>query len=114
LNNPSCDQCDHVFYWPTALKQLFALKRPGTAMWGAVCPDCGADLKVPNSRAMLIFAAAIFFGSQTSTLMVLGTFTKWEFWLAKLFMILGYYAIAIFFLMKFESVQKEEPPHGNL
>ncbi len=82
-------------------------------MWGAVCPACGADLKVPNSRALLIFASAIFFGSQTSTLMVLGTFTQLEFWLAKIFMIFGYYAIAIFVLMRFESVQQEEPPSGN-
>ncbi len=82
-------------------------------MWGAVCPACGADLKVPNSRALLIFASAIFFGSQTSTLMVLGTFSQLEFWAAKILMILGYYAIAIFFLLKFESVQTERSPHGD-
>jgi len=113
LNNPSCDQCDHTFSWPEALKQLFALQRPGTAMWGAICPSCGADLKVPNSRALLIFASAVFFGSQTSTLMVLGTFTRVEFWLAKIFMMLCYYIIAIFILLKFESVLKEESPHGD-
>lgn len=113
MNNPQCDQCDHVFSWSSALKQLFALQRRGTAMWGAVCPACGADLKVPNSRAMLIFASAIFFGSQTSTLMVLGTFTQLEFWMAKVFMTFGYYAIAIFVLMKFESVPHEGSPNGE-
>lgn len=113
MNNPRCDQCDHVFSWPVALKQLFALQRPGTAMWGAVCPSCGADLKVPNSRAMLIFAAAIFFGSQTSTLMVLGSFTTLEFWVAKVAMIFGYYGIAIFVLLKFESVRREGFPDGK-
>jgi len=60
---------------------------------------------VPNSRVLLIVAAAIFFGSQTSTLLLLGEFTPLEFWLAKIGMVLVYYAIAVFFLFKLEPVQ---------
>ena len=74
-------------------------------MWGALCPECGAELKVPASRVLLIAAAGIFFGSQTSTLLLLGDFTVFEFWLAKLWMIVGFYAIAIFFFLRLEPVE---------
>ncbi len=74
-------------------------------MWGLVCPSCRADLKVPNSRVMLIAASAIFFGSQTSTLFLLGEMTRLKLWLLNLFLVLGFYAIAVFFFLKLEPVE---------
>jgi hypothetical protein len=74
-------------------------------MWGAVCPSCSADLKVPNSRVMLIVAAAIFFGSQSSTVLVLSDVSLWQFYMVKIFLILGFYAIATFIFLKLELVK---------
>ncbi len=80
--------------------------RQGTAMWGLICPSCQADLKVPNTRVLLIVSSAIFFGSQSSTLMVLSEVPLWQFYLVKIFLILGFYSIAIFIFLRLELVQK--------
>ena len=105
MNNPACPQCDHVFSWSGALKQILGPGRRGNAMWGAVCPSCSANLKVPNSRVMLIVASAIFFGSQSSTVLVLSDVSLWQFYAAKIFLILGFYAIATFIFLKLELVK---------
>ncbi len=105
MNNPTCPGCGHVFPWRRALAQILGPSRAGTALWGAVCPDCGADLKVPNGRALLIGAAGIFFGSQSSTLLLLGDMTPLGFWLVKAAMIVGFYAIATFFFLELETVE---------
>jgi len=104
LNNPVCPQCDHRFAWLAVLKQVLGPSRQGAALWGAVCPACQADLKVPNSRALLIAFAGIFFGSQTSTLFVLGSFSVLELWTIKVFLVLGFYAIATFIFLRLELV----------
>jgi hypothetical protein len=74
-------------------------------MWGAVCPSCGADLRVPKARVLLIVASAIFFGSQSSTVLVLSDIAVWQFYLVKIFLIFGFYAIAIFVFLKLELVE---------
>ncbi len=74
-------------------------------MWGALCPECGAELKVPMTRVLLIAACGIFFGSQTSTLLMLSDLTRFEFWLAKLWLIVGFYALAIFFFLRLEPAE---------
>jgi hypothetical protein len=104
LNNPTCPQCDHRFAWLAVLKQILGPGRPGTALWGAVCPRCEADLKVPNSRVLLIVFGAIFFGSQSSTLFLVSGISQWQFWLVMILLILGFYAIAIFFFLSLEEV----------
>lgn len=105
LNNPVCPSCQHVFSWSSALKQILGPSRGGTALWGALCPSCGADLRVPKARVMLIVASAIFFGSQSSTVLVLSEITVWQLYAAKIFLILGFYAIAVFILLKLELVE---------
>ncbi len=105
MNNPVCPSCEHVFSWSNALKQILGPSRGGTALWGALCPSCGADLRVPKSRVMLIVASAIFFGSQSSTVLVLRDITVWQLYAAKVLLILGFYAIAVFFLLKLELVE---------
>jgi hypothetical protein len=105
LNNPKCPACGFVFPWKGALKQILGPSRQASSLWGALCPECRADLKVPMSRVLLIVAAGIFFGSQTSTLLFLGDFTTFEFWLAKLWMIVGFYAIAIFMFLRLEPAK---------
>jgi hypothetical protein len=105
LNNPRCPACGFVFPWLRALKQILGPSRQASSLWGVLCPQCGADLKVPTSRVLLIAASGIFFGSQTSTLLLLGTYTPFEFWLAKLWLIVGFYAIAIFVFLRLESVE---------
>jgi len=107
LNNPVCPDCGHRFAWPNALKQVLGPSRQGTALWGAVCPSCAADLKVPNARVLLIAFGSIFFGSQTSTVFLVGGFSPAMFWLIKVLLILGFYAIAVFFLLKLEKVEQE-------
>jgi hypothetical protein len=106
LNNPRCPACDFVFPWREALKQILGPRSRASSLWGAVCPECGADLKVPTSRVLLIAAAGIFFGSQTSTLLVLREMTTFEFWLAKLWLIVGFYALAIFIFLRLEQVNE--------
>lgn len=54
---------------------------------------------------MLIVASAIFFGSQSSTLLVLKEVFTFELYAAKIFLILGFYAIAVFVLLKLELVE---------
>jgi hypothetical protein len=105
VNNPHCGKCHFVFPWREALRQVLGPSRRSQALWGAVCPDCGADSKVPASRVLLIAASGIFFGSQTSTLLLLGNMSTTEFWLAKLWLIVGFYAIAIFFFFKLEPIE---------
>lgn len=107
MNNPTCPACGHRFGWTAALKQILGPSRRGTALWGAVCPACQADLKVPNARVLLIAFGAIFFGSQTSTLFLLGDFSSLEFWLIKIVLVVCFYAIAVFFLLKLEKVEPE-------
>jgi hypothetical protein len=106
LNNPTCPGCGHVFPWSRALVQIYGPSRAGTALWGAVCPACGADLKVPNSRMLLIVCAGLFFGSQSSTLLLLGDLPAVGFWLVKLGLVVGFYAIATFFFLSLEIVQE--------
>ena len=105
MNNPTCPGCGHRFAWTAALKQILGPSRQGTALSGAVCPACGADLKVPNSRVLLIAFGAIFFGSQTSTLFLVTDISAVEFWLIKIFLVLGFYAIAIFIFLNLEPVE---------
>ncbi len=105
LNNPVCPSCEHVFSWSGALKEILGPSRGGTALWGVLCPSCGADLRVPKSRVMLIVASAIFFGSQSSTVLVLSEISVWQLYAAKIFLIIGFYAIAVFILLKLELVE---------
>jgi hypothetical protein len=105
VNNPTCPRCGHVFAWRDALRQVLGPSRAGAALWGAVCPSCGTDLRVPMTRVLLIAAAGIFFGSQSSTLLLVGDLSTTEFWLIKLLLIIGFYAIAIFFFLKLEVVE---------
>ena len=105
MKNPVCPECGQVFSWSGVMKQILSLKRTGTALWGAVCPTCRADLKVPNSRVLLIVALAVFFGSQSSTILLLGQLSRLEFLLAKVMLIIGFYAIAVFFFLKLERVE---------
>lgn len=104
MNQPVCPRCRHVLGWSGALRQVLGPSGRASSLWGARCPACDADLKVPNARVLLIVALAIFFGSQTSTLLLLGAPGRLEFWLAKLGLILGYYVIAVFFFFKLEPV----------
>ena len=105
MNNPKCPTCGFVFPWREALRQIFGPGRRARSMWGALCPECSAELKVPMTRILLIAACGIFFGSQTSTLLVLSDLTRFEFWLAKLWLIVGFYAIAIFFFLRLEPAE---------
>lgn len=105
MNNPTCPGCGHRFAWSAALKQILGPSRQGTALWGAVCPTCAADLKVPNARVLLIAFGAIFFGSQSSTLFFLADLTTAQMWLVRIFLTIGFYAIAVFFLLKLEKVE---------
>ena len=57
------------------------------------------------TRVLLIASSGIFFGSQSSTLLVLGDLSRAEFYAAQLFLILGFYAIAIFIFLKLEPVE---------
>jgi len=54
---------------------------------------------------MLIATAGIFFGSQSSTLLVLNKMTNFSFWIATLWLIVAFYAIAIFVLLKLETIE---------
>jgi len=54
---------------------------------------------------MLIVASAIFFGSQSSTILVLSEISVWQLYAAKIFLIIGFYAIAVFILLKLELVE---------
>ena len=105
MNNPDCPRCGHVFAWGTALRQILGPRQRGGALWGATCPSCDARLRVPMSRVLLIVTSGIFFGSQSSTLLLLGQLTPAEFWLAKLLLIMGFYVIAVFVFLKLEVVE---------
>ena len=105
MNNPKCEHCAFVFPWREALKQVLGPGRRTRSLWGAVCPNCQTGLKVPTSRVLLIAASGIFFGSQTSTLLLGRDLSLTEFWLAKLWLIVGFYALAIFFFMRLEVAE---------
>ncbi len=105
MTRPACPDCGHVFPWRDILRQVFGPSRSGTALWGARCPACGADLKVPNGRMLLIAASGLFFGSQSSTIMLVGHPSPFVFWLAKLGLVLGFYAIAVVFFLRLERVE---------
>ncbi len=104
MHNPRCPVCHNRLKWLPTLGQVLGPGRRGTALWGAVCPECGADLKVPNGHVLLIAAAGIFFGGQTSVLLTLGNLAPWQGLLVKLMLILGFYAIAIWFFFTLEKV----------
>ena len=104
MNNPSCTRCDHVFTWSDVLRQVYGPTRAGKALWGAVCPSCGVELRVPSSRMLLIAAAGVFCGSQTSTVLVLADLPTLALRLVQLLMIIGFYAIATFFFLRLEPV----------
>lgn len=104
MHNPTCPACKHRLGWLPTLRKVLGPGRSGSALWGLLCPHCGADLKVSNGRVMLIAASGIFFGSQTSILLTLGHFTPWQAVLVKLFLILGFYGIAIWFFFALEEV----------
>lgn len=108
MNNPKCDECGYVFPWKEALGQIIGPSPKGRSLWGAQCPECSAHLKVPMARVLLIFASGIFFGSQSSTLLLLRDMSVTEFWLAKLWLIVGFYAIAVFVFFKLEVVDEPE------
>jgi hypothetical protein len=105
LNNPRCPACDQAQSWRSTLKTLLGPSRPNRATWGVVCRHCQTNLKVSNARVLLIAASGIFFGSQSSYLLVLQDMSVTEFWLAKLWLIVGFYLIAIFFLLKLEPLE---------
>ncbi len=105
MHNPRCPACKQPLSWGYTLKSLLGSSRQNRATWGVVCPHCGTDLKVSNGRVLLIAAAGIFFGSQTSTLLVLGDLSVSAMWLARLWLIVGFYAIAIFFLLQLERLE---------
>ena len=105
MNNPRCEKCGYSFAWKEALRQLLGPGRKGGSLWGVFCPECRAGLKVPMSRVLLIAASGIFFGSQSSTLLLLKEMSVTEFWLAKLWLIVGFYVIAIFIFLKLEPVE---------
>ena len=60
------------------------------------------------SRVLLIFASGIFFGSQSSILLLGRNMSPTEFWLAKLWLIVGFYAIAVFVFFKLEVADEPE------
>jgi len=105
VNNPKCSHCGHVFPWRDALRQVLGRPRAGAALWGARCPGCGTALKVPMARVLLIAFAGIFFGSQTSTLLVLTDLSAFSTLLVRLWLIVGFYAIAVFAFLKLEAVE---------
>ena len=105
MNNPRCEKCGYVFPWKEALGQIIGPSPKGRSLWGARCPECAVRLKVPMTRVLLIFASGIFFGSQSSTLFQLTDMSTTELWLAKLWLIVGFYAIAIFVFFKLEPAE---------
>ncbi len=105
MNNPRCPACERAQPWLSTLKAILGPSRQNKALWGVNCAECNTELKVPNARVLLIATAGIFFGSQTSTLLVLRQMSVTNFWLAKLWLIVGFYAIAVFFLLKLETVE---------
>ncbi len=105
MNNPTCSECGHVFPWRRALSQVLGLRRRGKVLWGASCPACGAELRVPTARVLLIAFAGVFFGSQTSTLLVLTDLDPFSALLVRLWLIVGFYAIAVFAFLKLEPVK---------
>ena len=104
MSRPACPRCSHVLGWRAALRQVLGWSRVGTALWGAVCPACGADLRVPNARILLIAASGIFFGSQSSVVLLLGSPPAAVFWSVKVGLILFFYAVAIRVFFKLELV----------
>lgn len=104
MNNPVCPHCKHIFPWSDALGQVFGPSRAGTALWGAVCPACGTDLKVPNGRMLLIAVSGLFFGGQSATVLLSSGLPAALVWVVKLGLIVGFYAIAIFFFLRLEPV----------
>lgn len=60
------------------------------------------------ARVLLIFASGIFFGSQSSILLLGRDMSVTEFWLAKLWLIVGFYVIAVFLFFKLEVVDEPE------
>ncbi|MCB1184272.1 hypothetical protein KDM41_12625 [bacterium] len=108
MNNPKCPACQAPLPWGGLLRQLLGPRRVNAATWGAVCPGCGAQLKVPAGRVLLIGACGIFFGSQSSTILVLRDMTTVSYWLATLWLIVGFYALAIFFLLKLEPCDEPQ------
>ncbi|MFT5233637.1 MAG: hypothetical protein ACI9UK_001485 [Candidatus Krumholzibacteriia bacterium] len=105
LNNPTCPACQKKLPWKHTLRSLLGPKRQNQATWGVVCPHCAADLRVLKTRVLLIAAAGIFFGSQSSTLLILNEMTTFSYWVATLWLIVGFYALAIFFLLKLETIE---------
>jgi len=104
VNNPVCPHCRHVFSWGDVLGQVFGPSRAGKALWGAVCPACGTDLKVPNGRMLLIAASGLFFGGQSATVLLSSGVPTAMVWVVKLGLIVGFYAIAIWFFLRLEPV----------
>lgn len=104
MGRPVCPRCGHHPGWRNTLRRVYGPSREGTALWGMVCPQCRADLKVPNARMMLIVVSGIFFGSQSSTLLLLGTPTPAVFWAAKLGLVLLFYVLATVIFLKLEPV----------
>ena len=105
MGRPVCPRCGHHLGWRNTLRRVYGPSRQGTALWGVVCPECGADLKVPNARMMLIAVSGIFFGSQSSTLLLLGTPTPAVFWTVKLGLVLFFYVLATVVFLKLEMVE---------
>lgn len=103
MNTPVCPACHARIGWRQALGQVLGPGRHDHALWGAVCAACGARLKVPTTRVMLIFASGIFFGSQTSVLLTLGDFSTWETIVIRILLIIGFYVIAGLFFFSLEE-----------
>lgn len=105
MSKPSCPRCGHDLGWRGALRQVLGPTRAAAAMWGAVCPSCQAQLKVPNARMLLIATAGIFFGSQSSLVLLVGAPSEALFWTAKLGLILLFYALATLIFFRLEPVE---------
>lgn len=105
MGRPVCPRCDRNLGWRHTLRRVYGPSREGTAMWGLVCPGCGTDLKVPNARMLLIAVSGIFFGSQSSTLLLLGEPSPVVFWTAKVGLVLFFYVLATVIFLKLEPVE---------
>lgn len=104
VKNPVCPVCGHRFPWKDALGQVSRPRTGGSALWGVGCPSCRADLKVPNGHALLIAASGIFFGSQSSILLLVGRPDRLTFLLGAVLLVAFFYALAIFLFFDLEQV----------
>ena len=104
MGRPVCPRCERNLGWRHTLQRVYGPVREGTALWGLVCPACGADLKVPNARMLLIAFSGIFFGSQSSVVVLLWEPSPAVFWTAKAGLVLFFYVVATVVFLRLEPV----------